>query len=69
MDSLLPCPFCGSSAQMWHQTKHRRGITYVMCDNTFCNTLKAGIGNTKAEREKSAVDSWNQRASKENANG
>ncbi len=58
---LLPCPFCGGLAQLWHQTKNRRGFTFIQCDDALCNTTKHGIGNTKDQRETDAIKTWNRR--------
>lgn len=62
MTEILPCPFCGGPARMWHQTRNRRGYTLIQCDESLCNTIKHGIGNTKERREQDAMLQWNTRA-------
>lgn len=68
-EKLMPCPFCGGPARLWHQNKRQPHSAYVQCDESMCGTTKAGVGRTKAERETEAITAWNTRPAREEVSG
>ena len=56
-DNLLPCPFCGGEAKVFHYSSAIRDEVWrVVCDRPFC--AQGPDGYTEAE----AVSAWNTRA-------
>lgn len=57
MNELLPCPFCGGEAKVFHYSSAIRDEVWrVVCDKPFC--AQGPDGYTEAE----AIAAWNTRA-------
>lgn len=57
MTELLPCPFCGGEARLFHfSSAIRDEVWRVVCDKPFC--AQGPDGCTEAE----AIEAWNTRA-------
>ena len=56
MAELLPCPFCGGEAMVWHWYI-KKDILRWQCD---CRTCGAGTAQQYTEDE--AIEAWNARA-------
>ena len=71
MVELLPCPFCGGEAVMYHQSSK-----YTDCDGNFIHCLECGCrtklfecfgntGKTHSDTKREAIEVWNTRTPKE----
>lgn len=60
-DKLLPCPCCGSKAEMqWGRPDLSVWIAYVKCTNCGMSTRNC-YGKNDKEAAKGAVEAWNAR--------
>lgn len=60
MDGLKSCPFCGSSATLWHYAES--GECIVSCDNDYCG---CSYGHNMSLRQHEVAKLWNKRVTKE----
>lgn len=61
MSKLKPCPFCGSSAQVWKMNVY--DAYCVECSNEKCG---ANIGHSMSLDATQAVRHWNRRKEQNN---
>jgi len=54
MNELLPCPFCGSPADLIEDTNGNNSLWYVCCLSIYC-----GASGKFAENAQAAITSWN----------
>jgi Lar family restriction alleviation protein len=57
-NKLLPCPFCGGEAYIWHAVHQSYGLK-VSCRND-CVTIPSSF-DTWYTSEEQAIKSWNRR--------
>jgi Lar family restriction alleviation protein len=61
-DQLLPCPFCGSSAELWQRKEGAGNFSKaVTCGDNECEMYMSTNEFHKATK-KQAIAAWNRRA-------
>lgn len=54
---ILPCPFCGANAFMWH-TNYQ---TFVQCERFDATSHGRHLIQVSGNTEEEAIKAWNQR--------
>lgn len=60
---LLPCPFCGETATLYHTNDNNRS-PYVQCDGAMRGCY-AMIRPWRYKTVQEAIEAWNRRVNKE----
>ena len=71
MAELLPCPFCGGEAVMYHQSSKYTDYdgNFIHCRECGCRTKLfecfGNTGKTHSDTKREALEVWNTRTTKE----